>query len=563
MRFDLDRLRGGKTTEEGKSNRSFWTLITAIPFIVIIVAAIRWSLDHPYGIYWDESIYFNEAAIDLQHLRSWMLVKLAGGILKAWARPPAYRLFALPFLALFGFHTVIPRLVTLACYSMSCWTIYLATRRIGSRVAGVFAVLFFSLCTEVVVSSTYFSTEGPLLLATAGMLYFLVAYWSEKAPYKGNWIGLGLAVGLGFLSKTSFALMAFPLLAFFSFNAYRKGPDRRDASILVKAGAVAFLVAGPWWLLNFRSALSYASYARNQHRGSLGPPSFATWVQWVGTVGVGLLGPSISILVVLVAIVSVQKFILSRRAILDPVQRTALLGCASAALPLVAAQLLGANHLLRYLVPTLIPLAIAIAVLSDQSGWIHSRAAIVISAVLFLIQLVMIMVPVLFTNQRPVDPGLVNGALPWRILVRFDQWDWRLVRDIGRGCNIETPRIAYLGNGRAFNQPQVEYPWVMGGARLPEVTWLWRYEDGPLNWQKVWTAVENSDIVLTAPYYIGQLTDKQDLDNQHNADFADRLFRDPRFRAPIRVEMGRFVPVEIEVFLKKTLVCQQEISASQ
>jgi len=68
-------------------------------------------------------------------------------------------------------------------------------------------------------------------------------------------------------------------------------------------------------------------------------------------------------------------------------------------------------------------------------------------------------------------------------------------------------------------------------------------------------AVSQSDMVLTAPHYVGQASDKQDLDNQHNAEFADRLSQDARFRGPIRLEMGRFEPVEVLVFLRKDLVC--------
>ena len=505
-----------------------------------------------------ESLYLNEAATDVRRVRSWMLIKLAGSILKARARPPAYRLFALPFGALFGFHTTIPRLVTLTCYSLSSWIVYLATRCIGGRAAAVFAALIFALSTEVVVSSTYFSTEGPLLLATAGMLYFLMVYWSKRAPYPGNWIGFGLALGLGFLSKTSFALIAFPVLTFFFIDAYRKHLVRRGAAFLFNGGAVAFLVAGPWWLLNFRSALSYANYARNQYRQSLGPPSLSTWVQWLNSACMGLIGPGISILVILVAVVFLKNVFTSRKPLLDSVQRTALFACVSTVLPLVAVQLAGMNHLLRYLVPTVIPLAIAIGVLSEQSGWLGSRTAVAISGALFVIQLGMIMVPVLFVNHQPVDSGLVNGALPWRILVRWDQWNWRPIQEIGRSCDVEAPRVAFLGSGRAFNPPQIEYPWVVGGVS-PEVRWLWRHEGGPLNWQQVSSLVGSSDIVLTAPHYIGQISDKQDLDNQHNAEFADRLSRDPRFRGPIRVEMGRFEPVEVEVFLKKVLECRRDV----
>jgi hypothetical protein len=68
-------------------------------------------------------------------------------------------------------------------------------------------------------------------------------------------------------------------------------------------------------------------------------------------------------------------------------------------------------------------------------------------------------------------------------------------------------------------------------------------------------SIGQSDIVLTAPHYVGQVTDWQDIDNQHNAEFAKQLAQDVRFRGPIRLEMGRFEPIEVMVFLKKTLVC--------
>jgi len=85
--------------------------------------------------------------------------------------------------------------------------------------------------------------------------------------------------------------------------------------------------------------------------------------------------------------------------------------------------------------------------------------------------------------------------------------------------------------------------------------WLWRYEQGPVNWQEIMGTIGQSDIVLTAPNYIGEVADKQDLDNQHNLEFAERIARDPRFQEPVRLEMGRFEPVEVDVFLKKTLPC--------
>ena len=66
-----------------------------------------------------------------------------------------------------------------------------------------------------------------------------------------------------------------------------------------------------------------------------------------------------------------------------------------------------------------------------------------------------------------------------------------------------------------------------------------------------------SDLVVTAPDFIGQVSDKQDLDNRYNREFAERLIIDPRFQGPFRLEMGRFQPVEVDVFVKKAAVCQQ------
>jgi hypothetical protein len=102
----------------------------------------------------------------------------------------------------------------------------------------------------------------------------------------------------------------------------------------------------------------------------------------------------------------------------------------------------------------------------------------------------------------------------------------------------------------------MQYPWLQQGLTFPDVTWLWRYEDGPIDWQKVMDSAAKSDLVLTAPHYIGQITDRQDTDNQHNAEFAERLAQDPRFLPPLHLLMGQLDPVEVLVFRKSNLVCR-------
>ena len=172
--------------EQIKSKINIWPVFATATMIIIIAAAICWSLHHPYGTSWDEAEYLNEAQIDAQRLQHGMLLRLGGRILiKSWGRPPAYRLFALPVLGLFGFHTVTVRLVSLACFALSSLFVYLAARRVGSSVAGGFAVLIFCLSPLVIAASMWFSTEGPLYLATSAMLYYVFRCWTDKLGILG------------------------------------------------------------------------------------------------------------------------------------------------------------------------------------------------------------------------------------------------------------------------------------------------------------------------------------------------------------------------------------------
>ena len=80
--------------------------------------------------------------------------------------------------------------------------------------AGAFAVLVFALSPEVVSASMFFGTDAPLYLATSAMLYFLFVNWTDPPERSSTWIGLGLAIGLGFWSKASFFAIAPPVIAF-------------------------------------------------------------------------------------------------------------------------------------------------------------------------------------------------------------------------------------------------------------------------------------------------------------------------------------------------------------
>jgi len=545
--------------EHSKSNGNLWPFLSAAAVLVILSAAIVWSHAHPFGIHWDEAEYLDQVGVDVQRLWAGRILTLGGRILiKTLGKPPAYRLLVLPFLAVFGFHAMVARLVSLACFALSSWFVYLATCRIGGRVAGAIAVFIFALSPEIVSASVFFGTDTSLYLATSAMLYYVFMAWSNDSKKSNHWIGLGLAVGLGFLAKTSFLLIATPVLALWLVMGYYGWLGVPSLRSQTKAAALAFVLAAPWWALNVKKSFAYAQYARGFVRNSLGSPSPATWMRWLNTVIQGLLGHGISILAALVLIAVLVKVLIRKETLLNPLQKAALVACACAGLPIVLAQLAGTNHLLRHISPSMIPLAISVGLLAETSGWIGSWLGAATTAILVCGQMAMLLFPVVVPNNHPVDLAFPNGVVPWQALVRFDQWDWTPVRNLGHDCGLDAPKISYLGNGRAFDIPQIQYSWIAQRLPEPEVIWLWRYEDGPLDWQKIMDSADQSDIVITAPGFVGESKIKENLDNQYNTGFSDRLSHDPHFGPPVRLAMGRFEPVEVQVFVKSTLACHSE-----
>lgn len=541
----------------------FWTIFAAITFAAIAGATIWWSLQHPYGTSWDESQYLNEAQIDAQRLQHGMLLRLGGRILiMSLGRPPAYRIFALPIMGLIGFHTAAVRLVSLVCFAMSSLLIFRTTRRLGSSAGGGFAALLFCLSPIVIAACRWFSTEGPLYLATAAMLYCIIRIWSDNWKHWSSWVCFGTAIGIGMLAKASFLAILFPVLVLWLIAERRKD---LGIPILVsqwKAGLVACLIAGPWWIINIKPAMSYTKFARGFVANSLGTPSLGTWMRWLGTVIQSLIGYGLSIVIALVVIATLVQVIAKKKLVLDSRQKLALWACACAAFPIMLVQLTGTNHLLRHISPAMIPLAIGVGAMAEWCGWAQAGIPMAVSAILFCGQLGMIVAPVFSPNKHAVNMGLTNGQYPWRVMALVDQWEWTPVLGISHECGVTSPKISYLGAGTAFDKEQILRPWVAEAASTglatlphPDVTWLWHYEEGPIDWQKVMASAGASDLVITAPDYVAGDGGGTDLDNQYNSELAGRLSKDPSFRQPIRLEMGRFKPVRVLVFANRNLSC--------
>lgn len=130
------------------------------------------------------------------------------------------------------------------CYALTAALGGATAYRLSGAQAGAWTAVMLALLPGVSVSATIVSTDVPLLLCWAAALYCYVRYAQNGGLW---WIGLGIALGLGLLSK--YAMIYFALgLAFTMLLA----PSQR--SMLTRGGFWGALVLGVvlflpnvWW----------------------------------------------------------------------------------------------------------------------------------------------------------------------------------------------------------------------------------------------------------------------------------------------------------------------------
>lgn len=540
--------------------QKLWSAFAIATVALLLVAAMFWFSDNPSGTSWDEHAYFNQVMSDIAYVR---MANSGIGKLKALAsvlltvdvgRPPAYRVFAFPITYVLGFSPTTVRMVSILFLVATLGLTYATVRRVASASSAAFSVIFLALCPGIISQSMTFGTEYPLFLATSGMLYFLFFQWSSGKDNITSCVGLGISLGLGALAKTSFLLIGGPALLIAFVLSIRKHIASPTPRSLIVSGLIGLFIALPWWAMNFESAVDFAAHARNFSRHSLGPSFFSLWATWIvlfvqNGLGVPLTIVSLAILIAWIAnkAAGVGESIHSTR-------MTMVLLCLFSPLPLLVAHLSGNNQNLMHVTPLLPFLAVGFGVLAETIQWDSIKYFGTAVAALLSIQLFMILVPVMNRSVFPIDPTFHSGRPPWLVMARMDQWDWNKLRSLCRLNGLDHPAIAFLGNARSFNPPAIAYPWLFNNEPPPKVTMLWRYEKGALELEEAVATANTYDIVLTAPTYIGMRLDKQDLDNRHNAEFAERLQREANLCGPIHLQMGRFEAVDIVVFVNQRVL---------
>lgn len=138
----------------------------------------------------------------------------------------------------------------------------------------------------------HFMPEG-LLMAALATSILAAQRWVERPTFlRAAW--LGVAVGVGLMTKQTYALLAFPPLVFLTLGMLRT--HWRSASV---AALIGLCVAGPWWLSSADAQIAYATASSAGHGSGgvldhvlyyptilaklgLGPPLFilSLWGTW-------------------------------------------------------------------------------------------------------------------------------------------------------------------------------------------------------------------------------------------------------------------------------------------
>src|SRR6266568_3968669 len=135
--------------------------------------------------------------------------------------------------------------VMMAFLALAMATLYGLGRRLTDVETGVWAAFLFATAPFVVFSLTNFQLDLPLAAMVALALYALVR---TETFTDARWsLALGVALGIGMLTKPPFAIYVLPPFLWSVWRAMRAPARARGLGWAAGALAVAFAIALPWY----------------------------------------------------------------------------------------------------------------------------------------------------------------------------------------------------------------------------------------------------------------------------------------------------------------------------
>ncbi len=540
-----------------------------------------WAFSNPMPHHWDNAIYLNQAYSDQWSYRNGGPISHHAGISGVcdsilnsdpWI-PPAYRILSAPFVFTGIRMLAMLRAISLAVFWLSLYLTYRTGAAVlpgpSGKVAGITAAMLLGLYSEIGWSVRVYGTEHTLYLATALLLFCIALATRSQVESHRTWIWLGVALGLGLLSKVSFVFIAGPAIGMVVILMILGRMPGLAWWKLLASMLIALAMTWPYYHLHLVEALRYGQDMTQFQRHSLhktGLRLLLSWLQLHTSEGMGrpaavILGTMI-VLALLGGIMRLRSLRLFARRLRRgedsiSVAEFQTLPSAPAAgsegtsvgvmiltglvtgLPLLAFQLLfSKSDNVRHMTPAYFPITLAITMAAAWLGGLVSWYAwtvLLVCAFCSISQLRDEYIPM--TNQPD------------------DIWDWDPIYAIAQQRQIRFPMIGHVGNAGLFCDPAITYPWVRRG-RWANSQWLWRMEDGLYDPLSIHRKLVDHDMVLTAPDFHmpasgSMLADPVEQDNAHNAEFAAAMSHEPGWELAGKFSIGAINRGEIWVFVKK------------
>ena len=476
----------------------------AVAVALVAVAMLTWNARHPRPIVWDEANYEAQTIHDAELARGGGAVRLAKAfIFEDVERPPAYRVLAFP-LTMLGASLRGLRVLSIAFFVLTC-----AVLAWGAPRGGAVAALLFAISPGVIVAFEWYGTDFPLLLACAMLL---AALGRPRFDFALTLLG----VALGLLSKTSFLIFGASLLG--ARLVVESWPVKRRVLIASALGAV---VAAPWWWWNWRPALQFANYSRVFPRTAVGEHRLLVNSEH-------LLFGAIGVFAAAAIVILLWRRTRCRESI------PALAG--AIALPLLALASPWLHE--RHVAPATAALAFAVSCLAADGRRVIAAVG------LCAVQLALILAG-LFVDPEPWPAPLSFIASS---VMRKDNADWSFLRGY--------ERVSFFGLAPSLSPPEIATPRVRAHEPV-HVDWLWRMEDGPIDWRKIEAGVRASEVVLVpdpstvhASPLRGLSAGDLAIHNEHDADFV-RLVRATNLFDERVCRVANVNPYMLHVFTRK------------
>jgi len=230
---------------ETEAERLFRWALWAV--FIITVARLGWLALDRADLYPDEAQYW-----------VWSLHPDWG----YFSKPPMVAWIIAAVTRLFGDNAAAVRLAAPLLHFATAMTIFGCARRLYDPRTALWSAVTYAALPGVTVSAAIMSTDAPLMLCWAVALFAFIE--ARAGGDRRWWLVVGIAIGLGLLSKYA---MAYWLLCAFIFLGLFPA-ERKHLPMLIGATALGLILYAPNFLWNV--ANGFASYHHTEANASLG-----------------------------------------------------------------------------------------------------------------------------------------------------------------------------------------------------------------------------------------------------------------------------------------------------